>query len=54
MGNFVTVNDYPGIPLEPELLEEAENFEANWVEIEFQTPKGSSPIIRHCSITSIN
>jgi len=40
MGNFSTDNDYPGVPLEPRVFEQVENFEANWVEIKFQTSKG--------------
>ena len=54
MGNFSTDNDYPGIPPEPGVFEQVENFEANWVEIEFQTSKGSSPMTHRCSIIGMN
>ena len=54
MGNFSTDNDYPGVPLEPRVFEQVENFEANWVEIEFQTPTGSSPMTHRCSMNGMN
>jgi hypothetical protein len=40
MGNFSTDNGFPGVPLEPRVFEQVENFEANWVEIEFKTSQG--------------
>jgi hypothetical protein len=53
MGNFSAENDYPGVPLEPRVFEQVENFEANWVEIEFQTLKGSSLMAHRFSIICI-
>jgi hypothetical protein len=54
MGNFSTDNGHPGIPLDPGVFEQAENFKADWVEIEFETPKGSSLITHRCSIIGMN
>jgi hypothetical protein len=54
MGNFSTDNDYPGVPLEPRVFEQVENFEANWVEIQFQTSKGPSPMTHHFLIIDMN
>ena len=53
MGNF-TDNDCPGIPLEPVIFGQAENFEANWVEIEFETRRGSSLAAYRCLIIGMN
>ena len=54
MGNFSSDNGYPGVPLAPRVFEQAENGEANWLEIEFQTSKGSSPMTHRYSIVSKN
>lgn len=54
MGNFPTDNDCPGVPLEPRVFEQVENFEAHWVEIEFETVKGSSTMTHCCSIIGMN
>ena len=54
MGNFSIENDYPGVPLEPRVFEQVEDFDANWVEIEFQTPQGSSLMTHRCSTISMN
>ena len=53
MGNF-TDNGCPGIPLEPEIFEQAENFEVSWVEIEFETRRGWSLITYRCLIIGTN
>ena len=53
MGNF-SDNGCPGVPLAPRVFEQAENCEANWLEIEFQNSKGSSPMTHRCSIVSMN
>jgi len=54
MGNFSIENEYPGVPLEPRVFEQVEDFDANWVEIAFQTPKGSSLMTHRCSTISMN
>lgn len=40
IGNWSGEKHCPGIPLDPEVLEERENVHVNWVELEFGGDKG--------------
>ena len=47
IGNWGNDTRCPGIPLDPEVLEEREKFHVDWVEIEFKNDTGklhSSPV----------
>jgi len=52
IGNFSSDKDYPAIPLDPKVLLEKENFQVNWVEIEFQHAAGLKGLNDLCEAVS--
>jgi len=42
IGNFPSEKDYPGIPLDPEILAQRETVRVDWVELEFKDLTGKS------------
>jgi hypothetical protein len=50
IGNFLSTNGCPGIPLDPAVLASKENCRVNWLELEFRDPTGNVLLLRSVEV----